>query len=70
MWGTQGLSQRQRLGRGLSLFFLEGDLVSSEDALAFLYGDGLVGCQVFERVFVTAGPGYGQMHFSVGVGLA
>ena len=67
---SQGLPQRRRLRRGLSLFFLERDLVSSDDAFPFLYGDGLVGCQVFERVFVTAGPGYGQMHFSVGVGLA
>ena len=52
------------------LGFLKGYGVGCEDAFSFLYDDGLIGCQVFEGVFVTAGPGYGKAHFSAGVGFA
>jgi hypothetical protein len=46
MWGTQGsfaeIEIDGGLGRRLSLFFLERDLVGCDDALSFLHGDGLV----------------------------
>jgi hypothetical protein len=44
---------------------LKDDGMGGDDSLAFLHRDGLIGFEIRDRVFLTAGPDYSQPHSSI-----